>query len=103
MMLMIHNTQYIDISITISTIQLYTGSLSGYTVRHLAVVQYTTPPWFEGRWGFASSLFPHPGVQPKANSGRGATGVSSPSCPSSSRGVPRLQSPPVPLLQVGRV
>ena len=42
MMFMIYNTPYIDISITISTIQLYTGSLSGHTVRHLAVVQYTT-------------------------------------------------------------
>ena len=41
-MFMIHNTQYIDISITISTIQLYTGSLSGHTVHHLAGVQYTT-------------------------------------------------------------
>ena len=42
MMFMIYNTLYIDISITISTIQLYTGSLSGHTVHHLAVVQYTT-------------------------------------------------------------
>ena len=38
---MMYNTTYIDISITISTIQLYTGSLSGYTVHHLAGVQYT--------------------------------------------------------------
>ena len=48
MMFMIHNTQYIDISITISTIQLYTGSLSGHTVHHLAGVQYTTIILWQG-------------------------------------------------------
>ena len=39
---MIYNTPYIDILITISTIQLYTVSLSGHTVHHLAGVKYST-------------------------------------------------------------
>ena len=38
----VHDIKYIDISITTCTIQLYSGYLSGHTVRHLAVVQYTT-------------------------------------------------------------
>ena len=37
---MMYNTTYIDISITISTIQLYTGSLSGSTVHPSTLLSY---------------------------------------------------------------
>ena len=52
----VNDTPYTDISITISTIQLYTGSLSGHTVHHLAGVQYTTV-WFSGQNSVFRSQF----------------------------------------------